>query len=132
MNTPLTHPEVEAVQAIHPEVLAPHDGATGIGGAALLESPIAAPQASMMGRPIFSDPIAIATAYPFCLCCNRPFLNGNKRTTLATCLACLSENDRLPDESLATDASESLTLDVAAIQLDRDKTTVRLRSLLGA
>ena len=132
MNTPLIHPEVEAVKAIHAEVLAAHGGATGIRDTALLESAIAAPQASMMGRPMFSDPIEIASAYLFYLCRNHPFLDGNKRTALATCLVFLSENGLLPEETLAIDAWESLTLDVAASQLDRDQTTARLRSLLGA
>jgi death-on-curing family protein len=132
VKTPLIHPQVEAVKAIHAEVLAAHGGATGIRDKALLESAIAAPQASMMGRPMFSDPIELAAAYLFYLCRNHPFLDGNKRTALATCLVFLSENDLLPDESLATDAWESLALDVAASQLDRDQTTVRLRRLLGA
>lgn len=132
MNTPLIHPEVEAVKAIHAEVLAAHGGATGIRVTALLESAVAAPQASMMGRPMFSDPIEITAAYLFYLCRNHPFLDGNKRTALATCLVFLSENDLLPDESLATEAWESLTLDVAASRLDRDQTTARLRRLLGA
>lgn len=132
MKTPLIHPQVEAVKAIHAEVLGAHGGATGIRDTVLLESAIAAPQASMMGRPMFSDPIELAAAYLFYLCRNHPFLDGNKRTALATGLVFLSENDLLPDESLATDAWESLTLDVAASQLDRDQTTVRLRRLLGA
>ncbi|MDA1203463.1 MAG: Fic family protein, partial [Verrucomicrobia bacterium] len=56
----------------------------------------------------------MAAPYLFNLCRNHPFLYGNKRTALATCLVFLSENDLLPDESLATGAWESLTLDVAA------------------
>jgi death-on-curing protein len=86
----------------------------------------------MMGRPMFSDPIEIAAACLFYLCRNHPFLDGNKRTALATCLVFLSENGLLPEETLDTDAWESLTLDVAASQLDRDQTTARLRRLLGA
>ena len=44
-------------------------------------------QASMMGRPMFSDPVEISLAYLFCLCRNHPFLGGNKRTALAACSA---------------------------------------------
>jgi death-on-curing protein len=97
---------------------------------ALLESAVAAPQATMMGEPLFSDPIEIAAAYLFYLSRNHPFVDGNKRTALATCLVFLSENGLLPDESLDVDAWESLTLGLAAGALDREETTARLRNLL--
>jgi death-on-curing protein len=130
MKRPLSHPTVAAVKAIHAEVLAAHDGGTGLREAALLESAVAAPQATMMGEPLFTDPLEIAAAYLFYLCRNHPFVDGNKRTALATGLVFLSENDLLPDEKLDTDAWEALTLDVAASRLDREQTTTRLRKLL--
>ena len=98
--------------------------------AALLESAVAAPQATIMGEPLFTDPVDIAAAYLFYLCRNHPFVDGNKRTALATCLVFLSENDLLPDEKLDVGAWEALTLDVAASRLDREQTTKRLRALL--
>jgi len=64
------------------------------------------------------------------LCRNHPFVDGNKRTALATCLVFLSENDLLPDEKLDANAWEELTLDVAASRIDREQTTKRLRKLL--
>jgi death on curing protein len=130
MSGPLAHPTVEAVMAIHAEVLAAHGGSTGLRDRALLESALAAPQATMMGAPMFSDRVEIAAAYLFYLCCNHPFLDGNKRTALATCLVFLSENGLLPVEVLDTDAWERLTLDVASSALDREQTTARLRKLL--
>ena len=130
MKRPLSHPTVEAVKAIHAEVLAAHDGGTGLREAALLESAVAAPQATMMGEALFTDPVEIAAAYLFYLCRNHPFVDGNKRTALATCLVFLSENDLLPDEKLDVDAWEALTLDVAASRLDREQSTTRLRKLL--
>jgi death on curing protein len=132
MSGPLAHPTVEAVMAIHAEVLAAHGGSTGLRDRTLLESAVAAPQATMMGAPLFSDPIEIAAAYLFYLCCNHPFLDGNKRTALATCLVFLSENGLLLEEQLDTDAWEQLTLDVASSALDREQTTARLRKLLRA
>jgi death-on-curing protein len=84
----------------------------------------------MMGQPLFSDPVEVAAAYLFYLCRNHPFIDGNKRTALATCLVFLSENGLLPVETLDADAWEQLTLDVAASHLDREETTVRLRKLL--
>ncbi len=130
MKRPLAHPSVEAVKAMHAEVLAAHGGSAGLREAALLESAVAAPQATMMGEPLFTDPVEIAAAYLFYLCRNHPFVDGNKRTALATCLVFLSENDLLPGERLEVEAWESLTLDVAASRIDREQTTKRLRELL--
>jgi len=126
----LAHPTVEAVKAIHAEVLAAHGGGAGLHEEALLESAVAAPQAAMMGKPLFIDPVEIAAAYLFYLCRNHPFVDGNKRTALATCLVFLSENGLLPEEDLDVEAWEALTLDVAASRADRDQTTTRLRELL--
>jgi death-on-curing protein len=122
MSWPLAHPTVAAVKAIHAEVLAAHGGSAGVREEALLESAVAAPQATMMGEPLISDPLDVAAAYLFYLCRNHPFVDGNKRTALATCLVFLSENGLLPDEKLDTDAWESLTLAVAASELDREQT----------
>jgi len=124
------HPSVDAVKEIHAEVLAAHGGSAGLRDVALLESAVAAPQATMMGQPLFSDPLEVAAAYLFYLCRNHPFVDGNKRTALATCLVFLSENGLLPEETLDADAWELLTLDVAASHPDREETTVRLRKLL--
>jgi death on curing protein len=130
MKRTLAHPTREAVQAIHAEVLAAHGGGAGLRDAALLESAVAAPRATMMGEPLFNDPVEIAAAYLFYLCRNHPFVDGNKRTAPATCLVFLSENNLLPDEKLDVDSWEGLTLDVAASQIDREQTTKRLRKLL--
>lgn len=130
MKQKLLHPTVEAVIAIHAEVLAAHGGSEGLRDKNLLESAVAAPQATMMGEAFFTDPIEIAAAYLFYLCRNHPFIDGNKRTALATCLVFLSENGLLADENLDTDDWESLTLAVASSELDRDQTTARLRALI--
>jgi len=122
---------VAAVKAIHAEVLAAHGGAAGLQNEGLLESAVAAPQATMMGEPLISDLVEIAAAYLFYLCRNHPFVDGNKRVALATCLVFLNENALLPDENLDPDAWESLTLDVAASRLDRAGTTTRLRQVLA-
>ena len=131
MNPPVVHPTVAAVNAIHREVLAAHGGATGVRDATLLESAVAAPQATALGEPLLADAVEMAAAYLFYLCRNHPFVDGNKRTALATCLVFLSENGLLPEERLDTDEWEALASDVAASRLDRTQTTARLRRLLG-
>ena len=103
----------------------------GIRDEALLESAVAAPQATMMGQPLIEDPIEVAASYLFYLCRNHPFVDGNKRVALATCLVFLSENGLLPSEALDADAWERLMLDVAASRLDRIETAGRLRTLLA-
>jgi death-on-curing protein len=130
LNKSLKHLTVEAVKAIHGEVLAAHGGAAGIRDETLLESAVAAPQASMMGQPLISDPIEIAAAYLFYICKNHAFVDGNKRTALAACLVFLEENGFLADRKLAINEWEQFVLDVAASQLDRAATTRRLRKLL--
>ena len=97
----------------------------------LLESAVAAPQATMMGQPVMSDPIEVAAAYLFYLCRNHPFMDGNKRTALAPCLVFLDANRLLPSPNLPVNDWETLVLDVAASRIDRDQTTARLKQLLA-
>jgi death-on-curing protein len=131
MNAVIKHPTVDAVIAIHQEVLSAHGGSPGLRSQPLLESAVAAPQATMMGTPMISDPIEIAAAYLFYLSGNHPFIDGNKRVALATCLVFLSENNLLPNEELDADAWEKLTLSVASGTLSRDEVTANLRHLLA-
>jgi death-on-curing protein len=127
--------DVEAALAIHAEVLAAHGGGAGIRSRALLESALAAPQASFGGKSLLSDGVEMAAAYLFYLCSNHPFVDGNKRTGLAACLLFLQVNVLLPDPDLPgrnIDEWERLVLDVANSVLDREATTARLRKLLRA
>jgi death-on-curing protein len=130
MSRPLTHLTASAVKAIHNEVLAAHGGSAGIRDEALLESAVAAPQATMMGQALITDAIEIAAAYLFYICRNHAFIDGNKRTALASCLVFLQTNDLLPSAKLPIDEWEQLVLDVAASKIDREQTTRRLRKLL--
>jgi death-on-curing protein len=130
LSKSLKHLTVEAVKAIHREVLAAHGGAAGIRDETLLESAVAAPQATMMGQPLISDPVEIAAAYLFYICRNHPFLDGNKRTALAACLVFLESNQLSPMAKLPVAEWEKLMLDVAASKIDRATTTQRLRKLL--
>ena len=124
---------MEAVIAIHAEVLAAHGGLPGLRDRGLLESAVAAPQASFGGKPLIDNPIEIAAAYLFYLCRNHPFADGNKRTALATALVFLRANGRLRDPGVLQRELadwESLVVEVAGSKLDREQTTQRLRKLL--
>ena len=114
-------------------MLAAHGGSSGLRDRALLESAIAAPQASFGGTPLIVDPLEIAASYLFYLCRNHPFFDGNKRTALASCLVFLQFNGLLPDRDLPSrnvDAWEALVLDVASSRIDRESTADRLKILL--
>jgi death-on-curing protein len=119
---------VEIVREIHAAVLAAFGGAEVVRDRGLLESAVAAPQATFGGQSPFADLVEISAAYLFYLCRNHPFLDGNKRSAMAAALVFLRLNDLEP----APDSPqwEELVLDVAASRIDREQTTARLRKLL--
>lgn len=123
------------IHAIHRQVLAAHGGGEGVRDQGLLESAVAAPQATMMGESVFGDSIEMAGAYLFYLCRNHPFIDGNKRVALAACLVFMVLNRIVTEDwasRLDTESWEAFVLDVAASKLDREQATARLRSLLPA
>ena len=129
--TQFAHHTVSSVLAIHEEVLAAHGGLAGVKDLGLLESAIAAPQASFGGQPLGQAPTEIAAAYLFHLCQNHPFNDGNKRTALATCLVFLAQNNLLnPATHLDLDLWEALVLDLAASRISKADLTTRLKNLL--
>jgi len=134
LSDDVVHLNVLAVLAIHREVLAAHGGGAGVRDQTLLESAVAAPQATYGGIPVMSDKVEIAAAYLFYICRNHPFVDGNKRAALASCLVFMERNGLLAGDTIELadiDAWEALVLDVAASRLDRDATTARLRALVG-
>jgi len=122
------HLTVEIVREIHAEAITRFGGSDGIRELALLESAVAAPQASFGGKSPFADLTEVAAAYLFYICKNHPFIDGNKRAALGACIVFLRLNgvEPLPDGP----QWEELTLAVAASELDRDQTTARLRAIL--
>ena len=113
------------VLEIHAEAIARFGGSDGIRDEALLDSAVAAPQASFGGRSPFSDIAEVAAAYLYYICKNHPFVDGNKRAALGACLVVLRLNGVEP----APDGPqwEELMLDVAAGRMDREDATKRLR-----
>lgn len=132
MNTDANHClhlTVEIVLEIHAEAITQFGGSTGLRDRALLESAIAAPQASFGGVSPLSDSVDVAAAYLFYLCSNHPFIDGNKRAALGACLVFLQLNGYTPAPD--GDDWENLTLAVAAGKLSRDEVTARLRQLVS-
>ncbi len=125
------HPSVDQVIAIHANVIAKSGGSDGIRDKGLLESAVAAPQATIFGEPIFEDGIEIAAAYLYYLGQHHPFIDGNKLVALATCLVFLSLNRLLSNLSLDEDVWVEFTLDVAASKFTREEMTMKLRDLIS-
>ncbi len=122
------HLTVDMVEEIHAEAIARFGGSEGIRERALLESAVAAPQATFGGKSPYQDVAELAAADLFYLCRNHPFIDGNKRAALGACLVFLRLNGIEPKRD--GPGWEELTLAVAASELERDDTTARLRTLL--
>jgi death-on-curing protein len=129
MTNQCLHLTVDIVLEIHAEAIAQFGGSEGLRDRALLESAVAAPQASFGGESPFTDSVDIAAAYLFYLCSNHPFIDGNKRAALGACLVFL----RLNGFNLAPDGDdwENLTLAVAAGAMSREDVTIMLRGLVS-
>jgi death-on-curing protein len=122
------HLTVEMVQDIHAEAIAQFGGSHGVREMALLESAVAAPQASFGGESPYKDTTEVAAAYLFYLCKNHPFIDGNKRTALGACIVFLRLNGFNPKAD--GPEWEELTLAVASSAIDRDEATAQLQKLL--
>lgn len=122
------HLTVDIVREIHAEAITRFGGTEGAREMALLESAVAAPQATVGGQSPYADLTDVAAAYLFYLCRNHPFVDGNKRAALGACLVFLRLNGVEPQED--GPGWEELTMAVAASLVDRKETTKRLRKLV--
>jgi death-on-curing protein len=123
------HLTVEIVREIHAEAIARFGGSDGVRDSALLESAVAAPQASFRGKSPYRDLAEVAAAYLYYLCRNHPFIDGNKLAALGSCIVFLRLNgiEPTPDGP----EWEELVLAIAGGSLDREQATTRLRELLS-
>jgi death on curing protein len=81
---------IDAVLAAHAKQLARHGGIEGVRDQGLLESALFRPRNLLAyGSP---DLASLAACYAAGIVRNHPFLDGNKRTALATCRAFLLFN----------------------------------------
>jgi death on curing protein len=69
-----------------------YGGAYGVRDPELLSSALGMPMTSFEGKYLHKDLYEQAAAYAFHLCPNHPFMDGNKRTALASVLVFLSLN----------------------------------------
>lgn len=83
---------LQDVLDLHEQQLAKYGGSAGIRDTGLLESAVMTPQASFGGEFVHGDIFQMAAAYAFHIAENQPFIDGNKRTALASALVFLSLN----------------------------------------
>ena len=119
---------MEIVREIHAEGIARFGGSDGVRDSALLESAVAAPQASFGGKSPYRDLAEVAAAYLYYLCRNHPFVDGNKRAALSSCIVFLRLNGVEPKPD--GPEWEELVLAIASGSLDREQATTKLRELL--
>ena len=77
---------------IHTDQIQRYGGSDGVRDMNLLSSAAAMPYASFSGSFLHSDIYEMAAAYAFHICQNHPFVDGNKRTALASALVFLELN----------------------------------------
>jgi death-on-curing protein len=77
---------------VHVDQIRRYRGQTGLRDLGLLQSALAQPPASFAGQWLHNDLYAMAAAYAYHLCQNHPFVDGNKRTALASALVFLELN----------------------------------------
>lgn len=80
------------VLKVHLDQVGRYGGKAGIRDIGLLQSALAMPGASFGGEWLHSDLYTMAAAYAFHLCQDHPFVDGNKRTALASALVFLGLN----------------------------------------
>jgi death-on-curing protein len=116
----------DVVLAIHDAQIAEHGGSPGIRDIGLLESALARPRnLAAYGQPDISD---LAAAYAYGLARNHPFIDGNKRVSLAVTETSLELNSRQLE---ATDADcLRVWLELASGHLTEDELAEWLRSRL--
>lgn len=78
---------------IHTDQIRRYGGEDGARDLGLLESAISIPQAGFGGRLLHSSLFEMAAAYAYHISENQPFVDGNKRTALASALIFLEMND---------------------------------------
>ena len=112
---------VEQVRRLHEESIRLHSPTESLAvrDRGLLESAVAAPQASWDGDYLYTSMAEMAGAYLISLNQNHAFENGNKRVAFAACSTFLRMNGF--QLTLTQDEAVELTLAVATHSIERDE-----------
>lgn len=108
---------VEDVLELHAMQLESYGGAPGVRARDQLESAVMTPQASFGGQYVHEDVYEMASAYAFHIAENQPFVDGNKRTALASALVFLDWHDVEIEDS--GEEPYKAMIDIAQKKLDK-------------
>lgn len=115
------------VTEIHADQIDRYGGRAGTRDINLLSAAVAMPYASFSGDFLHSNIYEMAAAYAFHICQNHPFIDGNKRTALASALVFLEIN------GISISDSEGklyeATMDIASGKLKKEEFANILRNL---
>lgn len=115
---------LDEVIALHADQIERYGGSPGVRDLALLESAVAAPEASFGGEYLHATLPEIAAAYLFHLAQNHPFVDGNKRIAAASMVMFVYLNDA--DLDCDEDGLVELTLGVASGRITKAAAAVFL------
>ncbi|CAN5711429.1 type II toxin-antitoxin system death-on-curing family toxin [soil metagenome] len=120
---------LDEVIALHSSQIERYGGAAGVRDLGLLESAVAAPEASFGGDHLHGTLPEMAAAYLFHLAKNHAFIDGNKRIAAASMIMFVYLNDR----ELACDEDElvALTLGVATGKTTKAEVAVFLAARIS-
>jgi death-on-curing protein len=121
--------ELDEVLALHVDQIERYGGATGVRDLGLLESAVAAAQASFDGRYLHATFPEMAAAYLFHLAQNHPFVDGNERVAAASMVMFVYLNDR--DIALDEDELVELTVGAASGEITKSAVAVRLAARIA-
>ncbi|MGH2582594.1 MAG: type II toxin-antitoxin system death-on-curing family toxin [Anaerolineales bacterium] len=116
----------EQVLFIHSRIISETGGSHGVRDLGLLESAVARPRSTYEGRNQYPDLFAKAAALMHSLVNNHPFVDGNKRTGVASAALFLRRNGwKL---TVSSDDLESITLRVTSGNVPINELSNWLRS----
>ncbi|GKS64863.1 death-on-curing protein [Nitrospira sp.] len=120
---------VDDVLLLHTDTIDIDGGSYGVRDHGLLDAAVAMPRQQFGGAYLHEDLPAMAAAYMFHIAQNHPFIDGNKRAAVLSALAFLTVNEieNLPPPK----ELESITLQVAAGELDKDALTKWIQKKVG-
>ncbi len=119
-------PSLEQVVALHEILIQEFGGLSGVKDIGLVESALYGAQQTFGGQFLYSTISDMAAALWHGLACNHGFLDGNKRIALATVDVFLQLNNL--ELALSEAEAESITIQIAAIELTRDELSRQIPS----
>jgi death-on-curing protein len=116
---------LDEILALHSDQIRRYGGRPGIRDVGLLSSAIAMPAATYRGEYLHQGLPEMAAAYLFHICRNHPFIDGNKRASLAAALTFLWLNRMSVKAS--EDELTDLVMGVAAGTIGKPEVAVFLK-----